>query len=94
VWIWANTRGTAGGGIDFGEAADRPFVASCRKNFGVDLLDVRRLGVLENIFHGFGRDGHDIAFVFDRQRADQTLNERDVVGEVLDGVGTKVMGGR
>jgi 8-oxo-dGTP pyrophosphatase MutT (NUDIX family) len=80
-----------GGGIDFGETAEAAVRRELREELGADLLDVRLLGVLENIFHGFGRDGHEIAFVFDCQLVDQTLYERDVVGEILDDAGTKVM---
>jgi len=80
-----------GGGIDFGETAESAVRRELREELGVDLLDVRRLGVLENIFHGFGRDGHEIAFVFGCQLADQSLYERNVVGEILDDAGTKVM---
>ncbi len=80
-----------GGGINFGETAEAAVRRELREELGADLLDVRRLGVLENIFHGFGRDGHEIAFVFDCRLADQTLYERDVVGEILDDAGTKVL---
>jgi ADP-ribose pyrophosphatase YjhB (NUDIX family) len=80
-----------GGGIDFGETAESAVRRELREELAVDLLDVRRLGVLENIFHGFGRDGHEIAFVFGCHLADQTLYERDAVGEILDDAGTKVM---
>ena len=80
-----------GGGIEFGETAESAVRRELREELGVDLLDVRHLGVLENIFHGFGRDGHEIAFVFSCRLADQTLYERDVVGEVLDDAGTKIM---
>jgi ADP-ribose pyrophosphatase YjhB (NUDIX family) len=80
-----------GGGIEFGETAESAVRRELREELGVDLLDVRRLGVLENIFHGFGRDGHEIAFVFGCRLADQTLYERDFVGEILDDAGTKVM---
>ena len=79
-----------GGGIEFGETAESAVRRELREELGVDLLNVRRLGVLENIFHGFGRDGHEIAFVFGCQLADQTLYERDLVGEILDDAGTKV----
>lgn len=80
-----------GGGVDFGETAESAVRRELREELGVDLLDVRRLGVLENIFHGFGRDGHEIAFVFGCQLADRTLYNRDVIGEILDDAGTKVM---
>ena len=54
-------------------------------------LDVRLLGVLENIFHAFGRDGHEIVFVFGCRLADPSVYERDVVGEILDDPGTRVL---
>jgi 8-oxo-dGTP pyrophosphatase MutT (NUDIX family) len=80
-----------GGGIDFGETAESAVRRELWEELGVELLDVRLLGVLENLFHGFGRDGHEIAFVFGCRLADQTLYETDAVGEVLDDPGTKVM---
>jgi 8-oxo-dGTP pyrophosphatase MutT (NUDIX family) len=80
-----------GGGIDFGETAEAAVRRELLEELGAELLEVRRLGVLENIFHGFGRDGHEIAFVFGCRLADQALYERDAVGEVLDDAGTKVM---
>ena len=48
--------------------------------------------MLENIFHGFGRDGHEIAFIFGCRLADHAVYERDVVGNILDNAGHKVMG--
>src|SRR3954469_17974091 len=62
-----------GGGIDFGETAEAAVRRELREELRVDLLNVRPLGVLESIFHGFGRDGHEIAFVFGCQLADPTL---------------------
>lgn len=80
-----------GGGIDFGETAEAAVRRELREEIGVELLDVHRLGVLESIFHGFGRDGHEIAFIFGCRLADQAVYERDVVGEILDDAGTEVM---
>ena len=80
-----------GGGIDFGETAESAVRRELIEELGVELVDVRGLGVLENIFHGFGQDGHEIVFIFGCHLADKTFYERDVVGEVLDNAGTKVM---
>jgi len=80
-----------GGGIEFGETAELAVCRELREELAVELLDVRRLGVLENIFHGFGRDGHEIAFIFGCRLVDQAVYERDVVGKILDNAGTKVM---
>jgi ADP-ribose pyrophosphatase YjhB (NUDIX family) len=80
-----------GGGIEFGETAEAAVRRELREELAVELLDVRRLAVLENIFHGFGRDGHEIAFIFGCRLADQALYDRDLIGEVLDDAGTTVM---
>ncbi|WP_213001960.1 NUDIX domain-containing protein [Winogradskya consettensis] len=47
-----------GGGIAFGEAAEAAVRRELQEELGAGLLDVRLAGVLENIFHAFGRDGH------------------------------------
>ncbi|GAA0797063.1 hypothetical protein [Spirilliplanes yamanashiensis] len=44
--------------------------------------------MLENIFHAFGRAGHEIVFVFGCRLADPALYERDVVGEIVDDAGS------
>ncbi|GIF00057.1 NUDIX hydrolase [Paractinoplanes rishiriensis] len=80
-----------GGGIDFGETAEQAVRRELREELNAELLDVRLLGVLENLFHAFGRPGHEIVFVFDCRLADQSLYTRDVLGEIRDDPGTKVM---
>jgi ADP-ribose pyrophosphatase YjhB (NUDIX family) len=79
-----------GGGIDFGETAGAAVRRELREELDAEILDVRLLGVLENIFHAFGGDGHEIAFIFDCRLADPALYERDLVGEILDDAGVKV----
>jgi ADP-ribose pyrophosphatase YjhB (NUDIX family) len=80
-----------GGGIEFGETADSAVRREMREELDVEILDVRLLGVLENIFHGFGRDGHEIAFIFDCRLADRAFYEREVVGRIRDDTDFKVM---
>lgn len=80
-----------GGGIEFGETAEDAVRRELREELGAELVDVRPIGVLENLFHAFGRPGHEIVFLFDCRLADRSAYERDVVGEVLDHPGTKVL---
>jgi hypothetical protein len=69
----------------------RRYVASCGRNSASSFSTFAELGVLESIFHGFGRDGHEIDFVFSCRLADPACYERDVVDEILDDAGTRVM---
>lgn len=80
-----------GGGIEFGETAAMALRRELREELGTELHDVTHIGVLESLFHGFGRDGHEIVFVFGARLADPSLYERDVVGKVLDEPTTTVM---
>ncbi|MFI5491378.1 NUDIX hydrolase [Actinoplanes sp. NPDC051859] len=73
-----------GGGIEFGETAEAAVRRELREELAAELLDVRLLGVLENIFHAFGRPGHEVVFVFDCRLADPTRYAQDTVGPVLD----------
>ncbi len=65
-----------GGEIEFGERAEVAIVREVREELGIDLVDVRRLGVLEEIFTHRGETGHEVAFVFDGRAADETVYER------------------
>ncbi|GIF95803.1 NUDIX hydrolase [Catellatospora citrea] len=80
-----------GGGIEFGETAEQALHREMREELAVELTGVRLLGVLENLFRGFDRDGHEIVFVFACDLADPSLYERDHVGEILDDAGTPVL---
>lgn len=66
-----------GGEIEFGELAGDAVVREVREELGIDLVDVRRLGVLEEIYTHRGATGHEVAFVFDGRSADATVYDRD-----------------
>ena len=66
-----------GGGIEFGELAADAVRRELAEEVGSGLLDVRRLGVLENVFRLEGEPWHEIVFVFDARLADESLYERE-----------------
>lgn len=53
----------AGGGIEFGETAQRTLERELDEEYGLRVTVGRRLGVLENLFTYAGRPGHEIALV-------------------------------
>jgi 8-oxo-dGTP pyrophosphatase MutT (NUDIX family) len=66
-----------GGRIEFGErgveAVQREFI----EEIGVGLIEVRYLGMLENIFTSEGRRVHQIVLVYDGQLSDLSLYEKE-----------------
>lgn len=65
-----------GGGIEFGERAEDTVRRELREEIGVEIADVRKLGVLENMFTHDGRDHHEIIFVFEASFADPAMYAR------------------
>ena len=53
-----------GGGIEFQEPAEQAARREIREELGVELGDIKLLGVLENIFDYVGRPHHELCFVF------------------------------
>ena len=70
---------TLGGAIEFGERAEDAIRREMREELGVDILNPRLLGVLENIFELLGHRHHEIIFVFDAVFADTTLYDRSAL---------------
>lgn len=75
-----------GGSIEFGERAVHTLHRELREEIGVEITDLRYLGVLENIFTYNGGTGHEIVLVYDGAFADvsQYACER-INGEDDDG---------
>jgi ADP-ribose pyrophosphatase YjhB (NUDIX family) len=71
-----------GGGIEFGESADEALRREFDEEIGAELTNVRLLGVRR--FHGFGRAGHEIVFVFAAELADASLYAHDPVAPIDD----------
>jgi 8-oxo-dGTP pyrophosphatase MutT (NUDIX family) len=68
-----------GGTIEFGELGERAVRREFREEINTDLLEVRYLGMLENIFTCEGRRGHEIVLVYDGRLADQSLYHQEVI---------------
>jgi 8-oxo-dGTP pyrophosphatase MutT (NUDIX family) len=65
-----------GGTIEFGEAGAATVVRELREELGVDIVDPRYLGTLENIFSYLGNVGHELVRVYDVRFADPSLYGR------------------
>jgi ADP-ribose pyrophosphatase YjhB (NUDIX family) len=66
-----------GGRIEFGERGEETVRREFREEIEAELLDVRYLGMLENIFTSEGRRGHQIVLVYDGQLSDHSLYEKE-----------------
>lgn len=60
-----------GGHVEHGERAADTARRELREEVGLELADLRLLGVLENFFVLGGRPGHEIVFVFEASLADE-----------------------
>jgi 8-oxo-dGTP pyrophosphatase MutT (NUDIX family) len=67
-----------GGGIEFGERGDQAVRRELMEELGAELIHVRQIGVLENIFIYEGKHGHEIAFVFQADFADRAFYNAEI----------------
>jgi 8-oxo-dGTP pyrophosphatase MutT (NUDIX family) len=68
-----------GGKIEFGETGAQTVVRELREEIDAEVLDVRYLGTLENIFVYRGKPGHEIVRVYDGRFADASLYQHDPI---------------
>jgi len=66
-----------GGGIEFGERSQDALRREFREELGVELIDVRYLATLENIFTCNDQRGHEIVLLYEATLADRLLYERE-----------------
>ena len=65
-----------GGTIEFGETGAAAAVREIREELGVDIVEPRYLGTLENIFEWLGRAGHELVRVYEARFSDASLYRR------------------
>jgi diadenosine tetraphosphate (Ap4A) HIT family hydrolase/8-oxo-dGTP pyrophosphatase MutT (NUDIX family) len=75
-----------GGGINPGEYARDAIVREIREEIGAEIIDVRCIGTLENIFTFNGKPGHEIVMVFDASFIDSSFYRQEQIDGVDDGV--------
>ena len=66
-----------GGGIRFGERSDEALRRELREELHVELVDVRYLRTLENLFVHNGAPGHEIVQLYEATLADPSFYERE-----------------
>jgi len=72
-----------GGGIKFRETALQALKREFREEFAAELINIKLLGIAENIFMYNGEYGHEIAYVYEADFQDQAMYE-DKEYRVLD----------
>ncbi len=70
-----------GGGIEFGERGEEALAREFREELGAELVDVRYITTMENLFTYNGQVGHEIVLLYEASFADRSLYGR----ECLDG---------
>ncbi len=68
-----------GGGIEYGESSSAAVLREIQEELGVEVENLRLVGVLENIFIYEGEQGHEIVFVYDAEFVDKSLYELDEI---------------
>ena len=66
-----------GGGMRFGETSEEAVRREVREELGAEVVDLRRLEVLENRFTHDGDPFHAVMFVYEGNFADPSMYERD-----------------
>ncbi len=68
-----------GGGIEFWERGEEALRREIREELGVELVGVRYMATLENIFVHEEQRGHEIVMLYEATLADPSLYERETI---------------
>ena len=66
-----------GGGVEFGEPVEDALRREIREEMGEEIIHLRRLGVMENLFIYEGEQGHEIVFIYDAKFKDNSVYAQD-----------------
>jgi ADP-ribose pyrophosphatase YjhB (NUDIX family) len=66
-----------GGGVDFGERGEEAVRRELHEEIGVELVDVRYLGAVENLFTFLGKPHHEVCLLYSARFADETRFDQD-----------------
>lgn len=68
-----------GGGIEFGERGCDTLVREMREETDLEVINVRYLGTVENIFTYLGEQGHEIVMLYEGEFADPSVYNKEVL---------------
>lgn len=81
-----------GGKIEFGEYGYQTVIREIKEEIQADVINLRYLGTLENIFIYNGEKGHEIIMIYDGEFIDLAIYNRPVIiGQEDDGTQIKAM---
>ena len=73
-----------GGGVEPGEISDEAVTREVLEEVGLEIKNVRLLGIMENLFDLKGEPFHEIVFVYEGTFLDELANQRDEFTVVED----------
>ena len=68
-----------GGSIEFGEYSGDAVVREFREEIGAELVDLRYLATIENVFDYGGEPAHELVAIYDGRFADESLYARESI---------------